>query len=366
MFIALAVIATYSNEPLFPAEVGNKSGYIDRSGKVVIPARYWSGDPFSEGRAVVYQRSANNVISAGVIDSSGKLLVPFRSQEGYQPIRYKEGLLTFQSKGGYGYLDRQGKWAIRPRFRFSPLGKGDCGCAHEGMPISDFSEGFAFVQDRHRHYYIDKRGRRAFNRDFQRGGPFRDGFAAVGVGHKHGLIDRTGKFVIPPRYSSAGEYADGLWPVSTGKLWRFVDKSNRTVIPGPFTFVYSFSEGLAVVERDHNTRLVIDRSGKTVFLLPKDVEAYAFKGGLLKGLLHTEEREEGHNFSASWSNDQVVFFDRRGKMVISLPGSDIRKNLFGWQANDFENGLAKVWTQDGRGSSGYIDATGRWIWKRNQ
>jgi hypothetical protein len=57
-------------EGLAPVEVGEKWGYIDRSGAIVIPPRYAAASSFSEGLAAVGDRE-----KFGYIDKSGRIVV---------------------------------------------------------------------------------------------------------------------------------------------------------------------------------------------------------------------------------------------------------------------------------------------------
>ncbi|RMF56248.1 MAG: WG repeat-containing protein, partial [Bacteroidetes bacterium] len=89
---------------------GNLWGYIDRSGALVIPAKYDEARPFSEGRAAVQVGGR-----WGFIDTEGRLIVepqfdevwPFR--DGAARVRLNVG-----ERQTIGYVDRNGRYLWYP------------------------------------------------------------------------------------------------------------------------------------------------------------------------------------------------------------------------------------------------------------
>ena len=103
-------------------------GYIDKSGKVVIPAEYNSASSFSEGRAVVSKGSSCENMKWGFVDTSGKIVIPLE----YDSVSdFSEGLAVVSRKNqGTGYIDKAGEVIV-------PL---------EYDAAYPFSEGLAWVQ----------------------------------------------------------------------------------------------------------------------------------------------------------------------------------------------------------------------------
>ncbi len=120
-----------------------KFGYIDNTGKIVIPVQYENTFGFREGLAGVRINGKH-----GYIDRTGKLVIPAIFDSTYA---FREGLAWVKQDGKYGYIDKAGNIVIPPQFD----------------DAEDFSEGLA----------------------------------AVKIGKLYGYIDRTGKMVIPPRFS---------------------------------------------------------------------------------------------------------------------------------------------------------------------
>ncbi len=112
--------------PRFTAEVGHFSeglarvrcelgfGFMDTSGKVVIPGKYRQCFAFSEGLAGV--DCGMGETSYGVIDKTGKMVIEPRFGAVYLP--FDNGLscvlLNGQEGEETGYVDRMGRWVWRP------------------------------------------------------------------------------------------------------------------------------------------------------------------------------------------------------------------------------------------------------------
>jgi len=88
----------------------NKWGFIDKTGKIVIPPQYESVDNFSEGLAAV-----NNCNEAFFIDPAGKKIVlgnfTFASSFLGGISRVNVGM---NRDTQWGYIDRTGKWIWGP------------------------------------------------------------------------------------------------------------------------------------------------------------------------------------------------------------------------------------------------------------
>ena len=94
-----------------------------------IPPKFLFANRFFEGLALVYTTSGTHILGtegwtlfrrAGYIDSTGTLVIEPRFAEG--AADFSEGLAAFSpgviypGNGKWGYLDKSGKGAIKPRF----------------------------------------------------------------------------------------------------------------------------------------------------------------------------------------------------------------------------------------------------------
>ena len=209
-----------------------KLGYIDNTGKIVIPPQFLYARPFSEGLAAV----ANDQFAFGYIDAHGKVVIPPMYQSVY-PGNFSEGIARVKASGEITFVD------------------------HKNTPQVIVKTGFWFA-----------------------GYDFHDGMAKIGENNIwSGFIDRSGSVVAEPHYRYATEFSEGLAAVvDKDGTSGYIDASGQVVIPLPNdTFGCQFRGGLARIFVDdpttnagktqhHSEMAYIDKSGK--FVLPPAVK----------------------------------------------------------------------------------------------
>jgi hypothetical protein len=242
-------------------------GYINQTGQIVIPpisGRMLSDSggeesAFHEGLAMIEVEGKTIPPRKGFIDKTGKLVIPARFTYVYP---FSEGLAaaTESESGdtGWGYIDKSGNWAIAPSFTWA----------------SSFEFGLAPVNQKADCGYIDKKGDQVLRLPAPGGrqdcasawGDFTDGLSRWLFGKKYGFIDRTGKTVIAPQFDLTYGFSEGLAAVQIGKKWGYVDTTGKTVIaPQELWNVKPFHNGLAQMQTKDGRVGYIDRSGKYVW-----------------------------------------------------------------------------------------------------
>jgi len=133
---------------------GTENGVMDSKGNMVVPyGKYYDIEPWSEGLACVGietgtspdkdQAGVTDVHQkVGYIDKTGKEVIPLTFEDAMIP--FAEGLAAVIQKGKYGFIDKTGAWVIQPQFE----------------KAKSFSHGYAKVSDGGDWYYIDKKGNR--------------------------------------------------------------------------------------------------------------------------------------------------------------------------------------------------------------
>lgn len=110
--------ASLFSEGLASVRRDNRSGYIDLSGKEVVPCRYVRAYDFVEGLAIVAEGDPNEP-DYGCIDSTGTVVIPCKyfdvlfAADGY--IKVIDG--TSYADGLYGYFDRNGNEIVPVKYR---------------------------------------------------------------------------------------------------------------------------------------------------------------------------------------------------------------------------------------------------------
>ena len=188
------------SDGLAVVELNDKCGYIDKTGREVIPLKYdWAND-FSEGLADVQLNG-----KWGYIDKTGREAIPFKYDFAYN---FSEGLARVQLNDKYGYIDTTGREVI-------PLKYDDANC---------FSEGLSRVKLNGKYGFIDKTGREVIPFKYDWADDFSDGLAVVKLNGKYGCIDKTGRVVIPCKYDSIVDFKDGFIQVKLNGKWDYINK----------------------------------------------------------------------------------------------------------------------------------------------
>lgn len=339
------------DEPLFAVRHQGRPCYIDRLGRIVLRPRYSSGEPFSEGRAIVFDDDGRTF----VIDRQGREV--FRSD--WDEIRpFSEGLAAVMKDRTWGFVDRDGRVAVEPRYdSVTSFSEGLAGF-ELGREMVTLRSGITWTHFGPRGF-LDRSGNVAIPADWADARGFREGRAVVCAGgtwkpglldddvlvlsdRKYGYIDRTGRLVIAGGYDLADRFSDGLAVVQIGDgacraRYGYIDQDGEPVVPLKLTSASAFRDGVAVVHRRgkrwRGTSLIVNRDGEIVRELP-----HLSFGPFSEGLL------------ATCSGEAYGFVDIEGRWVVE-PQFD--------QVNPFEHGLAEVQRGDWYG---LIDKAGRFVW----
>ena len=366
---------------LFRIKENEQYGFINQSGKVVIKPQYRLVGRFSEGlaplRIPAEPGTPGKVIDGkwrpaipgepakwGYIDTSGKMVIPAKFAWAYE---FSNGLgrvgVFLAHKGKrfaslrYGFVNRSGKVAVEPKFQSA----------------RDFSEGLAAVSlDGRRWGFINTQGRYVVKPVlslFIKATPlipcFSQGLAQVGPcafinrwGRLAINLKLTMRFVNSPRPEPDDKafmrsFSEGLAPIRRSvldpkrhmfsSLWGFADKRGRITIKAQFDNVRGFAEGLAAVRTYREPRKwgYIDPRGR--FVIKPQFDA---AGDFSEGLAYVSTRD-----------GLGGYVNKTGKIAFELPAG-FRPSTSRRSSPDipFRGGLAG---DDG----GYIDKMGRIVWQ---
>ncbi|MCA1816762.1 MAG: WG repeat-containing protein [Acidobacteria bacterium] len=153
------------SEGLAAVQINGKWGYVDRTGKLVIPAQFKDALEFSEGLAAVRLP----------VDDAHAVTCPLQNPGD-----------TSTNPNLYGYVDRAGRLVIPPQFEYA----------------KPFSEGLAAVSNCSKPAFIDETGAVVLSVPFDEANAFAGGLASVlryeMGGARIGYVDRAGKVVWEP------------------------------------------------------------------------------------------------------------------------------------------------------------------------
>lgn len=343
-----------------------KYGYIDKTGKMVIPPRYESATFFSEGLALVstvhpvestsryqqYERKFFYIDTAGnmTIEHSEKLIYTGRFSGGLAVV---EDIKTRK----FGYIDKKGKVVIEPIYidahsfhdglalvtRYDP----DSGSAsnifidsNNNVKISlppgvvcesTFHDGYTYCEWDNPE--IDNA--RVFPPPPPPGGtyyqePWKHMNDSYGFYNKEGIL-----LILPYNIYKGYRFSAGLAAVSRTKpsfserylehslwdyMWEYIDTRGNRVFKGTYKFASPFSEQMAVVGKDDGMSLrygYINRKGE-------EVTPFQY--------FEPQPFSEGMAFVIMYDSPEAGYINPDGEFVI--------KGLC--QGNPFREGVAMV------------------------
>ena len=386
------------SEGLAAVMIGEKWGFIDKTGKEVVPPKYDEVGDFHDGLAVVIVGDYYRVVKAafakggvidsrtwvytweyGFIDKTGKEVVPpqYRDAEDFCDGLARV-LVGDRETGKWGFIDKTGKEAVPPQYDWA----------------EDFQDGLAmvFVGDTNMNWgdfgivcggkfgFIDRTGKEVLPIEYDKVGEFHEGMASVIKDGKLGFVDETGAVVIPLTYEVDWPphvawnlevmpfFSEGLAAIWDGDIesgpYGYIDRDGNVVIPFDYDYAAPFSEGLAYVTKGgvlaqddyRNIKYgqfgFIDKTGEMVVPLVYDCDYWDW------GIISTECFRDGF---ATVSNGIYMesmkygIIDKTGAITVPIEydyiwhyGDGLMLAGFG----DISEGLVE-------GSWGLIEGTGR-------
>jgi len=226
----------------------------------------------------------------GFVDETGKEIIPFI----YIDVgEFSEGLARVKNWGSlfWSFIDKTGKEIIPAKY----------------FSAGDFSEGLARVEGINENWgsvdrnwgFIDKTGNKIIPFIYENVGDFSDGLARVNFNGKWGFINKTGNAVISFMYKDARDFSEGLAQVKLKHEWSYIDKSGKEVIKNPSTVNQNADKPDIAVNIDNDivpeiigskqqnipaSILNVDSSNLTISSSPQK-----FKFGINGGLCYTNE-----------------------------------------------------------------------------
>lgn len=241
-------------------------GYVNRAGKVVIPAQFQGAHAFADGKALVEVEKG----SFTVIDTAGKQAGAFAAGWTYG---ISEGLIPFQE---------------RPSLRWG---------------------------------YASATGEVILPATFGRAEAFQDGLAVVSTAAPHdrplkGLIDRQGRFVIPAQYEALIPLGDGLYAAAkpTGEFapeaympMAILTREGRVLTEFRYYSPQPVTEGLISVS-DGKETFFLDLQGRRLSQMPSlpGFGSLRLRGSLIRANLDGRVSYLSRDGQTIWQNDHTI------------------------------------------------------------
>lgn len=255
----LAVIDAKGDEEINEGKVG----CINTKGTLVIPAVYDYISYFWDGIA-----TAKKGDELFLIDTLGNVVLELKEVH-YGSLFFEDGYSVFYSEEGKsGIIKKDGRIILESKYN----------------GVEMFSEGFAAVQIDANETgvtsgFVDTTGQFVFNKTFGFVRSFHEGYAAVEIGGRWGFIDKTGKIIIEPLYSDVKDFHDGIAIVGIQKgkqlKYGYLDQKGKFALEPIYNEAGDFKYGLAPVKIGKKFGF-IDKSGD-IIIEPKFDNAFSFQ-----------------------------------------------------------------------------------------
>ena len=338
-------------------------GYANKSGKMVIKAKYAEAYNFAEcGLALVCDDEG----MYGFIDANGKIVIKAKYAAASSFNQFDVAVVVDDEEGLYGVINKKGESVIKPKYAY--IGEfNDYGTApfmdEEGLwgfidykgklvvkakfyDVENFNEkGVSVAMDENDEWgVINKKGEWILKPKFDSVSGF-DQFnrCIVEVDGEYGIIDQNGKYIVKPKYGRISEFSDdglAIFYSEEDEAYGALNTKGKEVIEADFDYIAPFKDGIALAQ-DGRDIVIINKSGKEIAEFD-DCEPGALEfseNGLIAVL---EETKKG--------NAKYGYANKKGEIIIEFDYSD---------AEAFAKcGLALV--SDGK-SYGYINKAGEFV-----
>lgn len=273
LFTSKYKIYDYKDGLLSFSDANMKYGFMDLTGKVIIPAKFLNADDFNDGRAVV--KTGEDKFS--VIDKSGRALEVLKSYNEYES---SEGFTPFYDEKSklYGYKNYSGDVVIEPAF----------------YSAGRFSRGYAVVS-------VESRE----------------------ICDTYGLIDTNGKYILKPEYSGITYLGSDMFAASRNLSAPYSDyyfpkalfnSKGEQLSDFKFYRINQF-EGDHAVACDNTSTFFIDKKGNMVDTLPNlpGIGDIKYIGSVLQAKLDGGLTYLKENGAVLWRKDRIIPLNNRIK-----------------------------------------------------
>lgn len=288
-------------------------GYIDKSGKEVIPCKYLEANDFSEGLAVVkselgyfyIDRFDQNIFSKYFLNAQPffKNLGAVQNEEKGWGYISKNGLFIIAQDNAICFPNKEGRALFQKKPGQAFMFDGFITREIEGDWHTPFQEGFAILKRANEFIIVDEELNvrhklsmdnvkdifpsscklfRVIHRNgkvgylnhsftyqipcmYNSGRDFREDVAIVNMSPEIlSFTDINGvatAFIKDIQYKTLGDFYEGRALVSNTNGYGYINRKGKNIIPCTYQNARNFSEGLAYIQ-DDNLHFFIDSSGK--------------------------------------------------------------------------------------------------------
>lgn len=200
-------------------------GYMDPTGKRIVPPTFDAADDFSDGVAIVSKEGMY-----GLIDTNGRFVIEpqfsflFNLGDGFYKAQVKDGKS--------GVINVKGETIVTTAYD----------------DVFHLQRNYFMVENEYLNGCFDITGKQIFPVSSTVQLFFVDGLSQVSDGIKFGMIDSLGHYFIPAEYDSIGYFLNGYTTMTKNGVFGGIDSTGKTVIDAKYTQLRPFVHGYAVFQ----------------------------------------------------------------------------------------------------------------------
>ncbi len=155
----------------------------------------------------------------GFIDRTGKEVIPLKYE---YSLYFSNGIAPVKLNGKWGFINKKGKMVISPKYD-------DARTLYNGLALVRLNDKYGF---------INKTGKVVIPLKYDSAYSFEEGLAPVKLNGKWGFVNTSGKMVIEQKYDNVDpSFNDGLVGVALNRRWGVIDKTGKVVTPIKYDYI---------------------------------------------------------------------------------------------------------------------------------
>ncbi len=248
---AMVIPAVYSFARAFAGEraavlIGEKWGYINTTGKYVTKVQYKQAFSFQGKVAKVVLEDEKYALGyTGYINRNGQFIIPAKYEYGSEPV---QGMMVVGMDQRFGIINENGKIVVPLNYTAIGSLKGKI------VPAMNAERKWGFLDL--------STGQVKIKPQFDQARPFQDGLAAVLINHKWGYINTEGKLLIKPLYDQAYSFVEGtaiVWIRRKG--FGALNKQGQMIVETSYQYLSQASHGLFIIQDKSLKYGMMDKKG---------------------------------------------------------------------------------------------------------
>ncbi len=190
-----------------------KWGFIDKTGKIVIDAKFDYVERFSENLALVMEYNDEDKKLYGFINKSGEKVI--KIDDKYEFLSsFSEGLAAYSDGDGWGFINKTGEKLIKAN--------------DEWENVTDFCNGYASFREDREWGLVDKEGNQVIRNKYKYALKFFNNLALIIDEDKIGFINLEREEVIEPEFDEIGlPFLTSTAIVKDGSDYIFIGKDGK-------------------------------------------------------------------------------------------------------------------------------------------